>query len=319
MTILSHKMANMFGRSAVKGFSPTTAMVVLVMVFLLSLGASQGSGGQYEYLYDSGADVDLGVNDDIDTGSSLSLLPADEDSNNYISSPPLQDICSPSQKEANRGSTQSQLAKSRRIRVHFIIIFRTLTNTGFDHDEQTRLIDAIHNASTAMGAQHEFQVVIHAVDSINMRRNMRRNLQSAGFKVTGEADFAGEDEMVASEILQLLTDAPSTIFPATEFGNVEVPEATMTLVDNESNIILITCSVLGAIMCMCLLIFLYLRRVYWSPNRTVTSAGFIQPSDYKCRTVSQASLLNSISSKNYGDKEHDTVIRQFNNLGYGSN
>ena len=163
-------------------------------------------------------------------------------------------------------------------------------------------------------------------------RSLLQTPQSSGLsvKVSGEADFAGEDEMVASEIVQLLSDAPSAIFPQEEFGSVRTAEVTMTEVSGTSSWVLPVAGTLGGLACLGASVSLcvYMRRANRASMKKYTpnlhEEGFIPVDDAKLRAmstmsnVSQVSLLSSMSSRNYGDIAAPAATRekQWNNLGY---
>lgn len=249
-----------------------------------------------------------------------------------IDAPPRAETCPPT--GPNSKATVKK-GNKQRIKVFFVVLLPSFANeTVSQAFDEARLVGALKNASRARGAQHDFEVTVSSVEYISMRRRARRRSLSQSpeplainVKVTGEADFAGEDEMVASEIVQLLSDAPSTIFPESEFGSVQVPEATLTEV-SESSWLLPVAGTLGGLACLVGLLSTYIyrgrglsiSRKKHTPE--LHEEGFIPTDEAKLRSmasnISQQSLLSSISSKVYGDTLTVATARekQWNNLGY---
>jgi hypothetical protein len=249
-----------------------------------------------------------------------------------ISAPPQAGMCPPG---GEKSKATVKKTNNKRIKVIFIIILPSFANeTVAQPFDEAKLVGALQKASRARGAMRDFDITVSSIEYVSMRKLMRlrsllQSTQSSGLsvKVSGEAEFSSEDEMVASELAQLLTDAPSTIFPREEFGSVQVPEATMTEVGGTSWVLPVA-GALGGLACLGASgsIFIYRRGGNVPSKKKQTpdfqDEGFIPVDDPKLRAmatmsnVSHASLLSSVSSCNYGDVAAPSAEKQWNNIGY---
>jgi hypothetical protein len=306
--------------------------LAVLALTLITISAAIRAQSVYDDLY-YGDELTQGSSGDVDPVEYLEVegeAPApftddDDASEAYsaavVSAPSLQDICSPSSESAKAFAKKKT---KQRIKVIFVVILpgsaNVTSSAGFD---EARLISAMQKAGQAMGAQHAFEIKVSSIEFLGTQANKRRALLQAAIiqsiKVTGEADFAGEDEMVASEIVQLLTDTPSTIFPEADFGEVQALEATMSEIQ-ELGWVLPVAGAVGGIICIGAVLSLYFwldRQKRCPQDVGDPHEGFIPSSDYKLRTMSQTNLLPSISSKNYSDVAPVRGReREFNNLGY---
>jgi len=255
-----------------------------------------------------------------------------------ISSPPLDLICSPPEQERDEGPSaptddEPQVSPDQ-IRVYFVIIFSGYTNETFDEAKQSKLVDTLRNATIGLGATSNLTISIRSIEDIGIsKKRRRRNLLSimplsTGVKVQGEANFAQQDENVAVEMMQILTDAPSTIFPMEEFGEVNVPQIEIVQDKTTTIILPIVLGVLGGLVLCILVAFLFVKNNKNGYKRDMSDQGhstFHPFSDKECEQRSesmvrhQASLLQSISSRDYSSSAHidekpGVVI---NNIGAG--
>lgn len=250
-----------------------------------------------------------------------------------ISAPPEANTMCPPDGETSSAAVKKE--KSKRVKVLFVVILPSVANeTVAQAFDEAKLVGALQKASRARGARHDFDINVRSIEYISMRRQMRRRsllqspqLPGLNVKVTGEANFSGEDEMVASELAQLLTDAPSTIFPQEEFGSVQVPEATISEMPGTSWVLPVAGAVGGiASLASCASLFIYLRGGNLSSRKKLTpdlqDEGFIPMDESKLRAmatmsnVSQVSLLSSVSSRSYGHVAPAASEKQWNNIGY---
>lgn len=235
----------------------------------------------------------------------------------------------------------NKATRRQRIKIIFMVVLPAANTTKpetFDATE-ARLVSALERASRAMGAQHHFGIKVNTIEYIqgteSRRKAFSRRLYSESpstpastfqIRITGEADFAGEDEMVASEIHQLLTDAPTSIFPESEFGIVHVPDAILTETELPAEWIVPLAATLGALAALtiaCILVFIASKRPSM-PSADINMDmydGFIPP-DLKALSgrgsqgpLLAPSLLPQPSSKEY-TAPNQPKTKEYNNLGY---
>jgi hypothetical protein len=280
-----------------------------------------------------------------------------------IESPPLDLICPPTpeveggQKEDDvdegQETTPPKAVKRKKMKVFFVVILSGFSNTTFTAGEAEKLRDALMLATKDLGtlsvveysslsintnlypatpalssgAKYDVQVKITSITDFIIP-SQRRRLLASSIKIQAEAEFDEEDESVASDLAQILTDSPSSVFPTSEFGTVDVPEVgVVEVVDTTSILLPISFGILGG-LAVCGLGWLAFRRRnlgrghHSQPSKmdSISSHPFQNmehPSGM--RTQSQTSLLPSISSKNYyTDREHNhTPGMLVNNLGAG--
>lgn len=248
----------------------------------------------------------------------------------------LDDTC-PGAKPTSKPAQVKQ-TKKQRIKVAFVVVLpanNTVTPSvslnAAEAFDKTHLVAALRRASRAMGAQHDFDVKVNAVEYIQTQSTKRRRKlhqalpTSPAIRVTGEADFAGQDEMVASEILQLLTDAPETIFPESEFGTVSVPDATLTENDIHDDKWILpvvgTLTALATVSAVSTAVFFCRKPV----NDETDTYGFIPTTTFSPdakHPLDRSRSLLSLPSNNSYDNYHDDGTHQsnkeyqYNNVGY---
>ena len=248
----------------------------------------------------------------------------------------LDDTC-PGAKPTSKPAQVKQ-TKKQRIKVVFVVVLPTnntvapsVSPNAAEAFDKTHLVAALRRASRAMGAQHDFDVKVNAVEYIQTQSTKRRRKlhqappTSPAIRVTGEAEFAGQDEMVASEILQLLTDAPETIFPESEFGPVSVPDATLTENDIHDDKWILpvvgTLTALATVSAVSTAVFFCRKRV----NDETDTYGFIPSTTFSPdakHPLDRSRSLLSLPSNNAYNNYHDDGTHQsnkeyqYNNVGY---
>ena len=182
------------------------------------------------------------------------------------------------------------------------------------------------NHTLSLGAKYDVQVKITSITDFIIP-SQRRRLLGSSIKIQAEAEFDEADESVASDLAQVLTDSPSSVFPSSEFGTVDVPEVGVVEVVDTTGILLpISFGILGG-LAVCGLGWVAFRKYtgrgqHSQPSKmgSISSHPF-QNMEHQSsmRTQSQTSLLPSISSKNYyTEREHShTPGMLVNNLGAG--
>lgn len=134
-------------------------------------------------------------------------------------------------------------------------------------------------------------------------------MSAGGIKLEAEANFAGDDEVIAREFTHLLSDSPSTIFPSSEFGQVDVPEFDIVRVTDSSILLPVCFGILGGLV-ICGLLVLRLFRNKKKQNaqhptqRDSISAGHgddgsLPWGEGHNRSFSRKNLLGPVSSKEY--------------------
>jgi hypothetical protein len=191
-----------------------------------------------------------------------------------------------------------------------MIIFSGYTNETFDETSQLKLIDALQNATQSLGATSNLTISIKSIEDIGISKRKRKILSvsplSAGVKVQGEANFAQEDESIAMEMIQLLTDSPSKVFPLEEFGEVTVPQIEIVQDDTASIVLPIILGVVGGLVLCVIVAFLFVkttRNDFQRDSSDQVHAKFHPFTENQNRSESMTrhhtSLLQSISSRDY--------------------
>lgn len=219
------------------------------------------------------------------------------------------------------------------IRVYFVIIFSGYTNETFDEAQQSKLIDTLRNATISLGATSNLTISIKSIEDIGIsKKRRRRDLLSilpvsSGVKVQGEAKFAQQDESIAVQMIQILTDSPSTIFPLEEFGEVDVPQIEIVQDTTTAIVLPIVLGVLGGLVLCMIAAFVFIKNSKTGYERDTSDQGHsafhpFSEKEYGERSESmirhQASLLQSISSRDYSSSqigEKPGVV--INNIGAG--
>lgn len=254
-----------------------------------------------------------------------------------VSSPPLDIICAPApapEPHENGGVNVPETetpATSKEIKVYFVIIFSGYTNETFDQASQSKLVEALRNATLGLGAKN-IQISIKSIEDVGISRKKRRrstfalNTLSTGVKVQAEANFDQQDEDIAIRMMQILTDSPSSIFPLEEFGEVNVRQIEMVKNQATTVVLPIVLGVLGGLLLCMIVTFLFIRasRKGYQRDASDRSRSKFHPyedQDTRSGSVSrpQISLLQSISSKDYSSSQ-DVHVKPgvvINNIGAG--
>ena len=251
-----------------------------------------------------------------------------------VSSPPLDIICAPTPEPDENGGVNvpetETPAISKEIKVYFVIIFSGYTNETFDEASQSKLVEALRNATLGLGAKN-IQISIKSIEDMGISRKRRRrntlalNTLSTGVKVQAEANFDQQDEDIAVRMMQILTDSPSSIFPLEDFGEVNVPQ--IEIVKNQATTVVlpIVLGVLGGLLVCMIVTLLFIRasrKGYQrdASDRTRSKFHPYEEQDTRSESMSrpQISLLQSISSKDYSSsQDHVKPGVVINNIGAG--
>lgn len=152
-------------------------------------------------------------------------------------------------------------------------------------------------------------------------------MSAGGIKLEAEANFGEEDELIAEEFVQLLSESPSTIFPSSEFGQVDVPEFEIVRLSDSSILLPVCFGILGGLM-LCALVALVLLRSQTRkspqhpPKRDIISSvhsdeGSLPWGEAHNQSFSRKNLLGPVSSKEYSspydEKNKGGIL--VNNLG----
>lgn len=241
--------------------------------------------------------------------------------------------------------------RKSRVRVYFILIFPGLSQSTFD---QSKVISAVQNATKILGtflfymmmsvsmlftvlwlhagAQLELEIKIHSVLNLSDGRRKLRSSQTqlmsaGGIKLEAEANFGGEDEAVAEDFVQLLSESPSTIFPSSEFGQVDVPEFEIVRLSDSSILLPVCFGILGGLMLCALIALILLRSQRRKPAHRSTKKddvssmhsdeGSLPWDEGHNQSFSRKNLLGPVSSKEYSspydEKNKGGIL--VNNLG----
>ncbi|KAI8108938.1 hypothetical protein M9435_005355 [Picochlorum sp. BPE23] len=274
----------------------------------------------------------------------------------FIASPPLELLCPPSpavEDSFNDGEIEEDHAgnspdaipvpeqdqddapiadeptRKSRVRVYFILIFPGLSQSTFD---QSKVISAVQNATKILGAQFELEIKIHSVLNLSDGRRKLRSSQTqlmsaGGIKLEAEANFGGEDEAVAEDFVQILSESPSTIFPSSEFGQVDVPEFEIVRLSDSSILLPVCFGILGGLMLCALIVLILLRSQRRKPAHRPTKKddvssmhsdeGSLPWGEGHNQSFSRKNLLGPVSSKEYSspydEKNKGGIL--VNNLG----
>lgn len=255
-----------------------------------------------------------------------------------VSSPPLDIICAPSPEfdtDADEDDGQDDVhSTTGQIRVYFVIIFSGYTNETFDEASQSKLVEALRNATKDLGARSHLDVTIKSIE--NLTTSKRRRVMSiidpmsTGVRIHAEANFDTQDEDIAIQMMQLLTDSPSTVFPFQDFGEVDIPQIEIVNDDKATIFLPIILGILGGLVfcTIAAMIIIKTSKASYQRDGPETIQSNFQPykedtchSTESSETMSfpQASLLQSISSREYSSSSHrhDKPGVVINNIGAG--
>lgn len=256
-------------------------------------------------------------------------------------SPPLDLICDPSPEFGqdgwddvdgeNKGDTGDNIEPNeRKIKVYFVVIFSGYSNESFNQESQSKLVQALKNATKTLGAKQDLEITINSIeyfDTLNQRRRLSSISSASGVKVLAEANFGQQDEDVAADIVRILNDSPSTIFPVQEFGEVHVSQVNLIGNKTTSIVLPVVFGVLGGVVFCSVIAFILIKKSKKGYKRgldemrdaSIPKGAAISHRKHMNRgndDQPRAALIQSISSKDYSSaynvERPDVVI---NNLG----